>query len=416
MDTFVIEGGNPLRGTIRVSGSKNAVLPIMAATLMTADITEIDNVPNLRDVQTMSKLLTHLGADVRFTHRRLFINTRKVRSWEAPYDLVRTMRASVLVMGALLGRFGKARVSLPGGCAIGARPIDLHLKHLSALGVEISLKDGYVHLQAKHAPKSTVRLAYPSVGATENLMMYAASLSRRTVIAGAAREPEIDDLAAFLTAAGAKITARRGHVEVSGADRLAGVQHRVIPDRIEAGTFAAAAALTRGDLHLAGARPDHLGAVLKKISDAGARVEEEPDGVRIVARNRPRSLTLTTMPYPGFPTDMQAQFMALTSVGDGTSVITETVFENRFMHAAELSRMGANIAIDGRVAVIKGVRDLKGAPVTVSDLRAGAALVLAGLAAKGRSVVHRVYHLDRGYESMEKKLKSVGASIARRRN
>ena len=389
----------------------------MAAALLTADTTEIENVPNLRDVHTMSKLLTRLGARIEFANHRLTIDTRKVRSVEAPYDLVRTMRASVLVMGPLLARFRKARVSLPGGCAIGTRPIDIHLKGFQTLGAKISLDGGYVNLALKDSPKRVVKLAFPSVGATENLMMYAASLPHHTVIQNAAREPEISDLAAFLSAAGASIQgAGTSKIDIRGSARLNGVKHRVIPDRVEAGTFAVAATLTRGDLRLINARPDHMNAILDKLTEAGARVDRETDEIRISADRRPRALTLTTMPYPGFPTDMQAQFMALMAVGDGTSVITETVFENRYLHVSELTRLGADISLDGRVAVIKGVKRLKAAPVTASDLRASAALVLAGLVAEGKTRVSRVYHLDRGYESMEKKLHGVGAAIARRKN
>ncbi len=416
MDTFVIEGGRPLRGKISISGSKNAVLPIMAATLLSADVSEIDNVPHLRDVRTMSRLLQQLGASVDISRRTIRIDTRKLHSTVAPYDLVRTMRASVLVMGPLLARFRKACVSLPGGCAIGARPIDIHLKGFEALGASIHLDGGYVHLRIKSAPKRKIRLSSASVGATENIMMYAASLPQKTVIHNAAREPEISDLAAFLTSAGATIRgAGSSRMEIIGSSKLGGVKHRVIPDRIESGTFAVAAALTRGDLRLTQTRPDHLSSVLDKLAEAGARVDQDVDEVRVAAPRRPRALTLTTMPYPGFPTDMQAQFMALLAVGDGTSVITETVFENRYLHAAELGRMGADIAVDGRVAVIKGVKNLRGAPTTASDLRASAALVLAGLVAEGKTVINRVYHLDRGYESMEKKLRNVGAAIARRR-
>lgn len=417
MDTFVIEGGIPLRGKITISGSKNAVLPIMAATLLTADVSEIHNVPNLRDVHTMGRLLMTLGAKVEFATDRLTIDTRKVRVMVAPYDLVRTMRASVLVMGPLLARFGKASVSLPGGCAIGARPIDIHLKGFQTLGAKIELKEGYMNVSVKSPANRAVRLAFPSVGATENLMMYASALPQKTVIHNAAREPEIADLAAFLNAAGADIRgAGSSRIEIRGADKLRGTKHEVIPDRVEAGTFAVAAAMTRGDLRLINARADQMNAVLDKLSEAGARVDREAGEIRVSADRRPRSLTLTTMPYPGFPTDMQAQFLALMAVGDGTSVVTETVFENRYMHTAELMRMGADISLDGRVAVVKGVKRLKGAPVTASDLRASAALVLAGLAASGRTIVSRVYHLDRGYEHMEKKLHAVGASISRRKN
>ena len=415
MDTFVIDGGKPLRGKITISGSKNAVLPIMAASLLTSDFVEIENVPNLRDVHTMAKLLTWLGAKIDCAPPRLTIDSRRLRSFVAPYELVRTMRASILVMGPLLARFRKARVSLPGGCAIGARPIDLHLKGFQALGAAISLDAGYVELAAKDTPKRIVRLPFPSVGATENLMMYAAALPRQTTLLNASREPEISDLAAFLTAAGASVQgAGTSKLVVRGAARLQGVKHRVVPDRIEAGTYAVAATLTRGDLRLLHARPDHMAAVLDRLAEAGARVDRDVDEVRVSADRRPRALTLTTMPYPGFPTAMQAQFMSLMAVGDGTSVITETVFENRFLHAAELTRMGADISLEGRVAVIKGARCLKGAPVTASDLRASAALVLAGLVAEGKTTISRVYHLDRGYETMEKKLRSVGAAIRRK--
>ncbi len=415
MDVFVIKGSKPLRGKVRISGSKNAVLPIMAATLLTSDISEIDNVPNLRDVHTMTKLLTRLGASIDFSKNRLTIDTRRVRTFEAPYELVRTMRASVLVMGPLLARFRKARVSLPGGCAIGARPIDIHLKGFAALGADIKLDGGYVDIRGRHSPKRSVRLPFPSVGATENLMMYAAALPHKTVLRNAAREPEITDLANFLASAGASVRgAGSDTIEIVGSRKLKGSRHSVIPDRIEAGTFAVAAAMTLGDLALTHARADHLESVLDKLEEAGARVDRNADEIRVSANRRTRPITLTTMPYPGFPTDMQAQFMAMMAVGDGTGVITETVFENRFLHAAELTRMGADISLEGRVAVVKGVRRLKGAPVTASDLRASAALVLAGLVAEGKSEVRRVYHIDRGYESMEVKLRSVGADIIRK--
>lgn len=414
MDTFVIEGGKALRGQITISGSKNAVLPIMAAALLTDEVCILENVPDLRDVHTMCRLLSHLGAQTHFSKNKLVIDPKKVRRSEASYHLVRTMRASVLVMGPLLARFGRARVSLPGGCAIGARPIDIHLKGFEQMGATHTLNEGYIEIIAGRPAKNVVMLSFPSVGATENLLMYAAAQPRRTVLRNVAREPEIADLASFLQAMGAEIKgAGTGRIEVHGVSKLRGVKHNVVADRVEAGTFAVAAALTRGDLRLVNARADHMKAVLDKLTEAGAKVEPESDGVRVSSKHRPQSITLTTMPYPGFPTDMQAQFMALASVGDGTSVITETVFENRYMHTAELQRLGADISLDGRVAVIRGVKHLKGAQLTASDLRASAALVLAALAADGRSIINRVYHLDRGYECMEKKLRRVGASIRR---
>ncbi|MBM3567667.1 MAG: UDP-N-acetylglucosamine 1-carboxyvinyltransferase [Alphaproteobacteria bacterium] len=424
MDRIRIKGGRPLSGTIPISGAKNAALPLMAAALLSERPLALAGVPNLADIDTMARLLAELGVEIEIeaegkgADRGLRLAARDVKSLVAPYDLVRKMRASVLVLGPLLARFGKAKVSLPGGCAIGTRPIDLHLAGLQQLGARIELTDGYVVAAApKGLVGAEIQIAKVSVGATENLMM-AASLARgRTVLDNAAREPEIEDLAECLNAMGARVQGAGGNrIVIDGVERLGGAAHRVLPDRIEAATYALAAAVAGGEVTLRGASALHLGAVLERLQAAGAEIEELPDGLRI-ARNgtRPRGVDVMTQPFPGFPTDVQAQMMALAAIAEGASMITETVFENRFMHVPELARMGANITVHGASAIVRGVAVLRGAPVMATDLRASVSLVLAGLAAEGETVVNRVYHLDRGYERLEAKLAAAGAEVERLR-
>ena len=415
MDSIVIEGGNPLWGTVRVSPAKNAVLPLMAAALLAPGESRLREVPRLADVRTLGRLLGHLGARVEPDGGGLRVDARDVQGREAPYDLVKTMRASVLVLGPLVGRFGRARVSLPGGCAIGARPIDLHLRGLEALGARVRLEHGYVDVEAERLRGGRVGLDIPTGTGTENLMMAASLAEGTTVLENAAREPEVVDLAECLRSMGARIRgAGSAVVEVEGVEGLRPFDHQPIPDRIETGTFLVAAALCGGDVRLEAARLDHLDALVEKLREAGAEVEDlGAGGARVRGRPPARSVDVRTSPYPGFPTDMQAQFMALMARGRGLSVITERVFENRFMHVPELNRMGADIKAEGASAVVRGVGKLSGARVMATDLRASAALVLAGLVAEGTTVVSRVYHLDRGYESLESKLEGLGARIRR---
>ncbi len=415
MDSIVIEGGSPLQGTVRVSPAKNAVLPLMAAALLAPGESRLREVPRLADVRTLGRLLGHLGARVEPEGGGLRVDAGDVQGREAPYDLVKTMRASVLVLGPLVGRFGRARVSLPGGCAIGARPIDLHLRGLEALGARVRLEHGYVDVEAERLRGGRVVLDIPTVTGTENLMMAASLAEGTTVIENAAREPEVVDLAECLRSMGARIRgAGSAVVEVEGVEELRPYDHQPIPDRIETGTFLVAAALCGGDVRLEAARLDHLDALVEKLREAGAEVEDlGAGGARVRGRPPARSVDVRTSPYPGFPTDMQAQFMALMARGRGLSVITERVFENRFMHVPELNRMGADIKAEGASAVVRGVGKLSGARVMATDLRASAALVLAGLVAEGTTVVSRVYHLDRGYESLESKLEGLGARIRR---
>ena len=414
---LVIDGGVRLTGEVRVSAAKNAALPAMAASLLTAETVILENVPGLADVVTMRKLLETLGAETsvepeglaRFTVARLASN-------EAPYELVSTMRASVVVLGPLLARSGVARVALPGGCAIGVRPIDQHLKGLAKLGADISIQNGYVEARASRLKGARITTDLVTVTGTENLMMAAALAEGVTVLENAAREPEVADLARLLTAMGARIEgAGSEHIEIEGVAELGGARHRIIPDRIEAGTLLAAAAITGGDVTITGAAPRHMTATLAKLEECGVAVSVDGDRVRCVGPARPQAADIITSPFPGFPTDMQAQMMTLLGLADGSSKITETIFENRFMHVAELCRMGASIETDGSIAVVRGVGTYQGAPVMATDLRASASLVLAGLAARGRTEIARVYHLDRGYEGLEKKLQSVGARIERLR-
>ena len=419
MDKIVIEGGRRLQGEVAVSGAKNAALPILISSLLTREPCVYQGVPHLADIRTTLRLLAGLGVAVdRENWNRggdgITLAANTVTHFEAPYDLVKTMRASFLVLGPLLARFGHARVSTPGGCAIGARPINLHLKGLEALGARIEQTHGYVEAKAERLRGARIYLDLPSVGATENLIMAAALAEGTTIIENAAKEPEIDDLASALNKMSAKIEgAGTDIVRVEGVKELHGVTHRVIPDRIETASFVIAGALMGSEICVTGARPDHLDAVLLKLKEAGVDLETGADSVIVRQGPKINSVDVTTLPYPGFPTDLQAQMMVLMSLAGGVSVITETIFENRFMHAQELDRMGADIRLEGNRAVVRGVKELSGAPVMASDLRASVALVLAGLVANGTTEVSRVYHLDRGYEQIEKKLSKLGARIER---
>jgi UDP-N-acetylglucosamine 1-carboxyvinyltransferase len=411
---LVIEGGVPLRGEVRVSAAKNAALPLLAASLLSAEPLVLENVPRLADVATIGALLARLGTEIEDRAGETAVRTPTLRSVEAPYELVSTMRASVLVLGPLLARGGRARVALPGGCAIGTRPIDLHLRGLERLGAEITLTQGYVEARAARLKGARIVFDLVTVTGTENLMMAAALAEGTTVLENAAREPEIPDLARLLTRMGARIRgAGTERIEIDGVPELGGARHRIIPDRVEAGTFLVAGAITGGDIVVRDVVPDHLGAVLDKLEATGARLEIGADRIRIQAAGRPRPTDVVTNPFPGFATDMQAQMMALLGVADGSSLITETIFENRFQHAAELRRLGAWIETEGHRALVRGVPGYQGAPVMATDLRASASLVLAGLAASGTTEVSRVYHLDRGYEGMERKLAALGARIRR---
>jgi UDP-N-acetylglucosamine 1-carboxyvinyltransferase len=418
MDKMVVEGGVPLAGTVTVSGAKNAALPIVAAALLAEGDHVVRNVPDLADVRTMGRLLTHMGCEVGRSEDRRTVTVRVPRAVkpEAPYDLVRTMRASVVVLGPLLARWGQARVSLPGGCAIGARPIDQHLKGLAALGAELALEHGYVQARAPRGRLRGTTFVFDgqTVTGTENVMMAAALAEGRTVLGNCAREPEVVDLAEALNGMGARVQgAGTAEIRIEGVERLRPLSHTVIPDRIEAGTLLVAGALPGNDVTVTGCVPAHLEALLEKLQQAGASIAPASGGLRVVGDGRPRPTDVRTAPFPGFPTDMQAQVMVLLALAEGSSVVTETVFENRYMHVLELRRLGADISVDGKVAVVKGVPRLSGAPVMASDLRASAALVLAGLAAQGTTEVRRVYHLDRGYERLEEKLAPLGARIRR---
>lgn len=415
MDKIVIEGGSRLVGDVTVSGAKNAVLPLMAASLLVDGWNTITNVPHLRDIDTFKKLLVHLGSDIEDGRDgRLKIRTAGVKSYEAPYDLVRTMRASVLVLGPLVARFKKALVSLPGGCAIGARPIDLHLKGLKLMGADVTIEHGYVTVKAKKLKGAKIYFDTVTVTGTENLMLAAVHAEGTTVLENAALEPEVVCLADALNSMGARITgAGTETIKIEGVSELRPAEIRVIPDRIEAGTFMVASAMTRGNVFIKDCPYYHLDSLNMKLKETGAEIIEEKDGVRVIGDWPIRSVDVKTLPYPGFPTDMQAQIMAMMAVANGLSVITETVFENRFMHVGELKRMGADITIDGRSAVVRGVSRLSSAPLMATDLRASASLILAGLVAEGRTEVSRIYHLDRGYERIEEKLKRLGAKIER---
>ena len=422
MDKIRIRGGRPLSGNIAIGGAKNAALPLMAAGLLTAERLVLTNVPLLADIQTMAILLRNHGVTVANPSnddgssggRSLSIGG-PITNIEAPYDIVRKMRASFLVLGPILARTGEARVSLPGGCQIGARPVDLHLKGLEQLGAEIRLDAGYVLASAPHGLQgATIVLPFPSVGATENLLMAATLARGQTTLANAAREPEITNLAECLVAMGARITGiGSDHLTIEGVPSLHGATHAIIPDRIETGSYACAAAITGGAVHLQGGRLDHLGAVARTLSEAGVDIREDETGLSVSRRNGLHGIDFITEPYPGFPTDMQAQLMALMCVAEGASMITENIFEDRFGHAAELRRMGANIKVHGASAIVRGTQTLSGAPVMASDLRASFGLIVAGLAATGETTVNRVYHLDRGYETVEQKLAACGADIER---
>ena len=417
MDRILIQGGQPLSGEIVIGGAKNAALPVMAAALLTDERLVLSNVPRLSDVQTMSLLLAQHGLVVEpiGNDGRTLSLGGAISNTEAPYDIVRKMRASFLVLGPLLARMGEARVSLPGGCAIGARPIDLHLKGLEQLGARIDLDGGYIDARVDGRLRgATIVFPFVSVGATENLLMAASLAEGRTVLANAAREPEIGDLARCLNAMGACIDGvDTDRLIIDGVERLHGAVHAIIPDRIETGTYACAAAITGGEVRLANARLEHLGAVVRTLRDAGVDIVEETDALLVRRLNGLHGADVMTEPYPGFPTDMQAQFMALMAVAEGAAMITETIFESRFMHVPELNRMGARINVHGESAIVRGVPSLSGAPVMATDLRASVSLVLAGLAAKGETMVNRVYHLDRGFEAVEQKLAACGARIER---
>jgi len=414
MDKLIINGGRKLKGDVSVSGSKNAALPIFVASILAPGTFEISNVPFLRDINTTIKVLESLGARIEGNGNIVKIDTTELNNVEATYDLVKTMRASVLVLGPLLARHGRARVSLPGGCAIGARPIDQHLKGLKALGAEIHLAHGYVEATAKSLKGARINFDVPTVGGTEHLMMTASLAKGVTVLENAAREPEIVDLATMLNLMGARIEgAGTDTIRIEGVQELVPTNYRVMPDRIEAGTFMVAAAITGGDIRISNMQLEHLDALVFKLQDAGVEIINKDGIVRVKGPKKIKSMNIKTRPYPGFPTDMQAQFMALMCVADGVSVIAENIFENRFMHVSELIRFGADITIDGKSAIVKGTKKLSGAPVMATDLRASASLILAGLAAEGQTEVTRIYHLDRGYESIEKKLAGLGADIIR---
>ena len=414
MDKMRIQGGRPLKGAVEVSGSKNAALPILISSLLTDKVCNFKRVPNLQDIRTVVKLLEHMGLRSSVSQNTCRLDASKVSQLEAPYDLVRTMRASVVVLGPLLARFGKAKVSLPGGCAIGARPIGFHLSGLEKLGAQIELEGGYVLGSAKRLVGNRVAFEFPSVGATENLMMAAVLAKGETLLENCAKEPEIIDLARALRAMGAELEGEgTGTIRIQGKDALHGCDYEIMGDRIEAGTFLAAAFATRGSVTVKGLGAESLEAVLAKFEEAGARIERGDNQISLSSSGRPKSADITTLPYPGFPTDMQAQFMTVLAVAEGTSLISETIFENRFMHVPELVRLGADITIRGNTAIIKGQEKLLGAPLMATDLRASASLILGGLCAEGETIVNRIYHLDRGYERMEEKLVKLGAVIER---
>ncbi|MDC8012055.1 UDP-N-acetylglucosamine 1-carboxyvinyltransferase [Tahibacter soli] len=416
MAKIVISGGDALNGDVWISGAKNAVLPILAATLLADEPVSISNVPHLHDVTTTMELLGQMGVQLVLDERmKIHVDPRSTNNLSAPYDLVKTMRASILVLGPLVARYGEANVSLPGGCAIGSRPVDLHIKGLQALGADVTVENGYIRARAKRLKGARINMDIVTVTGTENIMMAAALASGTTVIENAAQEPEVVDLANCLNAMGAKVEgAGTATITIEGVERLHGTDYEVLPDRIETGTFLVAGAITGGRVLAKKARPKTLDAVLAKLEDAGAHINTGDDWIELDMRgNRPRAVNITTAPYPAFPTDMQAQFTALNCVAEGVGIITETVFENRFMHAHELQRLGADIRLEGNTAIIKGVNKMTGAPLMATDLRASACLVLAGLVADGDTTVDRVYHIDRGYECIEEKLGTLGAKIRR---
>ena len=415
MEKLRIVGGKPLEGTIRIYGAKNASLPDVCAALLTEKQVVLRNVPEVRDIRTMCRVLQELGAEAEIKIGSVVeIRAKTITSVEAPYELVKTMRASVLVLGPLLAREGRARVSLPGGCAIGARPIDLHLRAFEKMGATIQVESGYVEAQAKKLHGAEINFDTVTVTGTENVMMAAVLADGETIIRNAAQEPEIGDLADLLVGMGAHIQGAGGPtIRIEGVPALSGTEHTVIPDRIEAGTYIMAVAIAGGDVEICNCQPQHLRSVIEKLRENGIRIEEGPDNVRVRAPRTLRAANVTTLPYPGFPTDMQAQYIALMTQAAGTSSITETIFENRYMHIAELQRMGANIRVDGRTALVSGHTRLSGAQVMATDLRASASLVLAGLAATGETIIDRIYHLDRGYYRIDEKLRGVGADMER---
>lgn len=417
MEKLIVKGGNRLVGAVKTSGAKNAVLPIIAASILGTTPSHLDEVPMLEDVHTISEVLKCLGLAVKCSPEKnvLDIDSTEITSYEAPYELVRTMRASFLVMGPLLARIGKARISMPGGCAIGARPIDIHLKGFEALGVKIEQGHGYIEASAPEGLKGTsIYFDFPSVGATENIMMAASLAEGTTILENAAEEPEIVDLANYLNKMGAKIRgAGTDTIRIEGVDKLHGADYTIIPDRIEAGTYMIAAAMTGGDIVVENVLPEHQKPLIAKLREAGAVVEEDIDKVRVIGQNPLKAVSIKTLPYPGFPTDMQAQMMAMMVIAEGRSKVTETVFENRFMHVVELNRMGAQISTEGRSAVIDGPCKLTGCDVRATDLRAGAAMILAGLVAEGTTRIGDLHHIDRGYENIVAKLKNLGADIER---
>ena len=418
MDTILIQGGIPLNGEVTVSGAKNAALPLLFASLLTQDECILHCIPRLVDIRTALRLLNELGVEADWlSSNDVALNAQHVDEFEAPYELVKTMRASFLVLGPLLARFGRARVSTPGGCAIGTRPVNIHLAGLEQLGASIHIRQGYVEAQADRLKGANIAMGFPSVGATENLMMAATLAEGTTVLNNAAREPEIEDLADMLIAMGARIHgAGSSSIVIDGVDALHGVTHSVIPDRVEAGTFLIAGAITSGNVLVRGARADHLASFLEALQNAGVHITQEPGGIRVLGNGRPNGIQVATQPYPGFPTDLQAQMMALLTLGEQHSSIMETIFENRFMHAQELVRLGADVHVHGHTAAVHGVAFLSGAPVMATDLRASVSLILAGLAARGETEVSRIYHLDRGYEHIESKLSQLGAKIQRQKS
>lgn len=416
MNRIIVEQSPPLRGTVKTSGAKNSALPIIAASLLSSEVCILEDVPRLNDVKIISEVLEILGAKVeKIGREELKIDASKLDNYEAPYELMAQMRASFLVMGPLLARLGKAKISMPGGCAIGTRPIDLHLKGFRALGAKIEMGQGYVEASAERLKGAEIYLDFPSVGATENIMMAAALASGETIIENAAMEPEIVDLSNFINKMGGKVRgAGTNTIKIVGVESLGGTKHQIIPDRIEAGTFMVAAAVTNGDITVQNVLTNHIKPVIAKLHEAGVEVIEGDDYVRVIGTDKIKSVDIKTLPYPGFPTDMQSQFMTLMAIAEGTSVMVETVFENRFMHVDELLRMGANIRIDGRSAILEGGSRLQGAPVRATDLRGGASLILAGLVAEGKTEIKDIYHIDRGYSDIEEKFRSLGAIIYRK--
>ena len=412
MAKIIVKKSNPLKGSVRIDGAKNAVLPIIAATLLAKGKSVIKEVPNLRDVHVISDLLRHLGAEVEYEGKTLTVDATNITTCEAPYELVRKMRASFLVMGPLLSRFNHTKISMPGGCAIGTRPIDLHLKGFKCLGADVEIDHGFVEARTEKLKGSKLYLDFPSVGATENIMMAACLAEGTTIIENAAEEPEIVDLANFLNEMGADVKgAGTNTIRIKGVKELRGAEHTVIPDRIEAATYMVAAAMTKGDIVIENVLMEHLKPVTAKLKEAGCKIIELENAVRVIGPETLKPIDIKTLPHPGFPTDVQAQFMAMLTIAKGTGVVIETVFENRYMHVAEFNRMGANIKIEGRTAVVKGVDQLYGAKVNATDLRAGAALILCGLIAEGDTEIGEIYHIQRGYVDIDKKITALGGNI-----